>query len=446
MSRYSLVRRSWMAFEPLEQRAMMSIGAGLDELPVENDGEGPFGFDDDTSAYFAAAVQDYKATAAPAGARYLIYDQWGRTWYDAEKRDNPANNAPDNLMCWAATASNVLAWTGWGLVGGLSNTDQIFKYFQDHWTDVAGAAEHGWDWWFDGSSPSQGWKDWSQVDVAGGGFYRSQNFQSYFRSQQNDSQAMQAINEYAHAGYGMGLGIRQGGATGSGHAITCWGYNYNPSRPNEYYGVWVTDSDDDKQQVNAPDSLKYYQVQYVGGQWRLQDYCGSNNWYIDAVAGLAKNPATPWYAMNEIRGTVWYDNNGNGSRESGDRALAGETVYLDLNDNGVCDQGSQTFSREQPRQAHPRSCHGHLDDAGQRNRAVHQRPQRDGEHQPHLRQRPAGLSQESQGHQGGAVQRPERERRQFLEHHARRRGSDSHYQGEGALPGHLPARGTPLHV
>jgi hypothetical protein len=64
----------------------------------------------------------------------------GGTWHDAEK--SPTNEE-DDLMCWAAAASNILAWTGWGYPSGTSfaNEDDMFGYYQDHWTDQGGIME-----------------------------------------------------------------------------------------------------------------------------------------------------------------------------------------------------------------------------------------------------------------------------------------------------------------
>ena len=42
-------------------------------------------------------------------ASYFVYDQWGGTWHDANK-----TYVGDSLMCWAASASNVLDWGNWG--------------------------------------------------------------------------------------------------------------------------------------------------------------------------------------------------------------------------------------------------------------------------------------------------------------------------------------------
>ena len=39
------------------------------------------------------------------------YEVYGGEWQDAEKT---FSNTEDDEMCWAAAASNILDWTGWG--------------------------------------------------------------------------------------------------------------------------------------------------------------------------------------------------------------------------------------------------------------------------------------------------------------------------------------------
>ncbi len=47
--------------------------------------------------------------AAPVwSSTYYIYNQWGGTWHDANK-----TGVDDSLMCWAASASNILDWGNW---------------------------------------------------------------------------------------------------------------------------------------------------------------------------------------------------------------------------------------------------------------------------------------------------------------------------------------------
>ena len=276
-------------FEALEERLLLSVhldpvtplgadaalsGAALSTTPTE------IGFDGDTSAYQALG------DATPTGASYMLTDHWGGSWSDAEKSPTNPN---DDLMCWAAAASNILQWTGWGNVVGLANADQIFQYYQNHWTDQGGLMEFGWEWWFDGTNPSAGWSGWSQVYAAGGDFYPTQNFASFLHVQDTTSQALSAIDQDIHAGYGTTIGVQGPG----GHAISVWGFNYNAASPSQYYGIWVTDSDDDKSSTSPPDRLRYYQVSLSGGRWYLQNFYGSNSWYIDTVQALGKGSPTP---------------------------------------------------------------------------------------------------------------------------------------------------------
>lgn len=223
------------------------------------------------------------ADATPRGANYRNFDYSTETWCDAEKSPT---NYDDDLLCWAATASNVLDYTGWGHVGGFNNSDDIFDYYINHWTDEGSLMDYAWDWWFDGTNGSEGWSGWSQVDQPGGGFYPTRNFWDYYHEMWNTPSAMSAIDEYLHLGCGVGLAIYGGGA----HAITCWGFTYDPDSPGTYYGVWVSDSDDDKYLSDPPDSLHYYDVAYSNNKWYLQNYFGSDTWYIGGVEGLEMIP------------------------------------------------------------------------------------------------------------------------------------------------------------
>ena len=235
------------------------------------------GWDGDTSTF--AGTGGPLGDATPAGTMFRSDLEFGGQWWDANKT---VSNTQDDLMCWAAAASNMLEWTGWGDVNGLASAQDIFLYLQGHWTDQGGMMEYGWDWWFAGTNPSQGWYGWSQVDVPGGGFWPTSPIASYYHSQEDPALAMTAIDQWCRAGYGVTLGIYGPGA----HAITCWGFNVNPSNPTDYYGVWITDSDDDKSSNTPPDRLRYYEVKLSGGEWCLQNYYGSNAWSIGEVEAL----------------------------------------------------------------------------------------------------------------------------------------------------------------
>jgi len=215
---------------------------------------------------------------------YFGYDDWGGTYHDAEKSPT---SSEDDLMCWAAAASNILAWSGWGYVAGegFNNEDDIFQYFQDHWTDAGGNTYFGWEWWIDGTNNSQGSPyttyGFSQVDVEGGGFWTGYNLEDFYLYSSSDYWAMSNIDYLLHGGYGVTISVTD---DVGGHAITGWGYEYDDL--GYYLGLWVTDSDDNKGSNNPGDILAYYDVLYDGGEWYLQDFYGYNDWYITEVHGL----------------------------------------------------------------------------------------------------------------------------------------------------------------
>ncbi len=230
-----------------------------------------------------------RADAIPRGVSYVNYTA-ANSWVDAEK--SPLNNNSTNL-CWAATAANVLWYTGWGRTGDFHSSDDIYNYYINHWTDQGSLMNYAWAWFFDGVNYSQGMPNSAQVDVPGGGFYTKTAYQGAYVRQGQDAQAMSAIKTYLQAGRGVGAGLYT--TSGGGHTITVWGYNYDPENPSTYYGLWVTDSDDNKLDVSPPDRLRYYDVAYAfnslyGWQWYLQNFYGtSNTWYIGEVQALAVN-------------------------------------------------------------------------------------------------------------------------------------------------------------
>lgn len=234
---------------------------------------------------------------------YYIWDDWGGTWSDAEKvlpdiwPTHPGSG--DDYMCWAAAATNILEWTGWHGTGGLTNTDNMFARFQDHWTDEGGLTKYGWEWWLEGNYTGLTTSDWSQVDVpGGGGFYPTVDFWGdYYYQDETLSTVMDSLDSFQHLGYGTEVSV---GGPG-GHAITAWGFEFDPDNSDYYTGIYVTDSDDDKTTPGYPDSLRYYGLVLDGSTWYLQDFYGTDDWYIKRIQALDRNPGlTPIPAPGAI--------------------------------------------------------------------------------------------------------------------------------------------------
>lgn len=212
---------------------------------------------------------------------YMVWEEYGGSWHDVEK--SPLTGDDDNL-CWAATASSVLAWGGWSTEQGMS-ADMAFQYYQSHWSNAGGLMSFAWRWWFEGVNPAEGQPGWAQVDILGGGFAEEDFlFSEYYRRTTDDAEAMEAVEAYLHDGMGVGLVLAQEG--GAGHTVACWGIETSDSG---YSGIWFTDSDDDQEMDEPADSLRWAGVSFQAGRWVL-GHDGGGERYITEVQALAPRP------------------------------------------------------------------------------------------------------------------------------------------------------------
>ncbi|HRT96170.1 MAG TPA: LEPR-XLL domain-containing protein, partial [Planctomycetota bacterium] len=266
-----------LGVEGLEPRVLLSAAAAE---PLLEELVGPLAFAAEQTV--AATPSDYvpiPGDTVETGTRVRVFDLFGGTWSDAEK---DATSGEDDNLCWAATLSNLLEYTGWGFVGGMTNSDQILDYYEQHWKDVGETVEPALKWFFDGVGNAN-------VDVAGGGFYPHLNYSDYFSVEDSDADVMSFVDAQIRAGSPVGLWVLDG----FNHEITCWGFNYDdtkaPGATDYYLGVWITDSDDNKGEANgytAPNHLHYYNVVWDSGNgwWEMPDYGGPDLHITQAVA------------------------------------------------------------------------------------------------------------------------------------------------------------------
>ena len=255
-------------------------------------------FDEDTTDWV------YEEPDTSTGTTYLLWENHGGFWADAEKAPNsiPPYNDEDDLLCWAATCSNMLEWTGWGYVPGMGygNTDTFFEYYQDHTTDKGSLNAYGLEWWFTGYLNDVGDPtNWSSEDVAGADFWSSSyTWTNYVHDNWNNVNIPQNIESYLTSGYAVGFAIYPVTGPG-GHAITCWGYNYDSAGTtpeDKYLGVWVSDSDSHKGETYPDDVLRYYEIDFedhgtgdtTDDYWYMPSYGGG--WKIAGVTGLEPFP------------------------------------------------------------------------------------------------------------------------------------------------------------
>lgn len=230
-----------------------------------------------TFALFGIQGSAFAGMFLPYGMTY------GTGWFDANKT---VANTEDDLMCWAASASNILTWGGW-TTPAFSDEDSIFQQFQDHWTDLGGMTMFGWEWWIDGNYSGPTDPGWSAIDVVGGGNYFSGlDPWDYIYREWQDDLAMSAIDTYLNSGLGVSIGIYGPG----GHALTVWGYQFDDTT-GDYTGLIFSDSDDYMSVDGSERDLWLTGLSYTGGQWFL----GGSDWYIGEVQALA-----PYATANPI--------------------------------------------------------------------------------------------------------------------------------------------------
>ena len=228
------------------------------------------------------------------GSEYRLDLAHGGTWHDAEKS---TGNRDDDWLCWAASAANVLAWTGWGEKAGFSDEDQIFAYLSRHWSDhPAGSPRETWRWWFSGINRD---RDGARVIRQGGGFFPAITFPwkkwghplgSLFVGvgQHQLRRQPTILRDLLEHGYGVVLQIVRPLPDGSrdSHMVTLWGYRYGSTNP--FMGIHVTDSDDDKKArlgQEAEDTLVYYPLALDNDQIWWFTY-RDKSWRILAAYGL----------------------------------------------------------------------------------------------------------------------------------------------------------------
>jgi FG-GAP repeat protein len=264
----------------------------------------------------SSSVSEIPSFAGASGSNaFLITEEWGHKYVtaqssegyyfgDVEKHDGTA--AGDDLLCWAATASNVLQWGGWAnnISGETFSTEQnVLDYFAAHWTDEGGFTQVGWEWWMNGEEPGwyvENYEDASHVDVAGAGFFPTVTIDSVIdEGVRNDGVNFKFetywdfLVEHFEGGYGVGLGISSNESS-LGHAITAWGYEETDGVKYLYY----SDSDDDRNKDGggeaAPDALKRTRMvlntdaysNVPNGIYQMLDYEYPYNVLLDQVVAF----------------------------------------------------------------------------------------------------------------------------------------------------------------
>ena len=226
-------------------------------------------------------------------------------WYDTTK-----NWTNDSLMCWAATAANMLSWwQHWDTnnsasapQGALNIYDRIKADYGQNLADTSALV--GIEWWFNANTYSSGqkWKydesgnlvvknsDVFPKEGSFSGYYKNKvtlkDDHYYNKSLDDDGynlpltylQASESlISVFKDGQTSVGLGIFSASSTGNvGHSITMWGVEYD-TVSNTVSKLYVTDSDDYGRGL-----ITLTTKEDDGKMFLLGDgYYSSGSWYVD---------------------------------------------------------------------------------------------------------------------------------------------------------------------
>lgn len=270
----------------------------------------------------------FSATLSTASAAEAWVDGVSQTsgWYDANKA-NPYSEDGDNDLCWAASASNLIAW--WQ--DKYRTPTEIPTDIDDIWctfknkvaADEGGDTHAAFQWWLTGvyvpTTDEEKLRSIFEKDTAS----TLPVFEGYYYSEYGDelgytynpitkkwesalpdflcvdyrsSVTSENIISLVLQGCGMGLAITDDAAS-FGHAITLWGLEYDSST-NVISRMWLTDSDDGQYNFGQ-DGL--YAVDVTTRDNKLYIDTPDSNWYpeedniyISHLFGINPAVSTEW--------------------------------------------------------------------------------------------------------------------------------------------------------
>lgn len=235
---------------------------------------------------FAAVALPLAAALAPSARAEVVWvpgASMSGGYIDINKSGD-IFNGPDSQMCWAATASNVIAWwqskaAASAIPAGTPRTQaEIYKAFTDSFNNVGRGTDIAWEWYFGGcnlvasnyendfkvedpkTSSGRYWENYVNETCG----WTSEGLPSWIKW--GNLADISADQLYAKNAAGMLAGMLATGPVAlsiaygnnpnyaSGHAITLWGIEYEGELLKTIY---VTDSDDYAENKLIACTVKY---------------------------------------------------------------------------------------------------------------------------------------------------------------------------------------------
>lgn len=229
---------------------------------------------------FILVVYLFISWAGRGSAAIITYTNWTDVnKYSDRGLPNPEGSLDDSdsLMCWAATSSNVLNFTGWTWDrdgdGALELYDDVYHEFLAEFENQAGGGAMAYEHYVN--------KYWGDALSLQG-----ETWLDYFHQESNDSILMQTVAEFMNYNFGIYVSITNDSGT-LGHAITAWGYETDAD--GNFIRIAVTNSDRGYVSGVMVPMLQWYNVSFNAdnSRWYLTDY--GTDVYMRRIDAFAQN-------------------------------------------------------------------------------------------------------------------------------------------------------------
>jgi MYXO-CTERM domain-containing protein len=245
-------------------------------------------------------------------------------WYDVDKS---MDDARDDMMCYAASASNLITWWQNGYYGS-QLTSSAPKSLADTWnlyldysqnTASGGDPLAAFNWWISGvyapTSAAEAERSvFNQLQedspmltlMPFDGFY----FDQYGLNREHLMEFFSFTTDYSNSYFGdlltggAGVSLLLKSDTGNlAHVITLWGVDY--SDDGLLSRLWITDSDDASHElatidvVTAENGKVYFDEEGDIGFYEYQKYLGITGIHIYGVSAVHPDATTTWQLIPE---------------------------------------------------------------------------------------------------------------------------------------------------
>ena len=218
------------------------------------------------------------------------------TWKDVNKQN--VYGDPDALLCWAAAASDVLAWTGWRgwdskTSSYISGASDIYTRFVAAWPNAIGAAVYAYEWWMTDRSesvtggprvfPTPGLNFYPGVDVL--------KTSAGSVTRWTSSTIYNGLADYIRNDRGIvaNISVPSSDVGAYSHLLAVWGWDPDTGK------IYLTDSDD------GVTSLREYSFHQDGGKVYIDDYSNLYTHPIDVqITLLTRLNLNPGIEPNKV--------------------------------------------------------------------------------------------------------------------------------------------------